>query len=76
MNQNLHNRSVNPQVNNERINGGVSNYKQRTSHKKHQESSSLNEDYGNNNNNMMICDNKIIDDLLDSDILNASGNYP
>jgi hypothetical protein len=24
----------------------------------------------------MICDNKIIDDLLDSDILNASGNDP
>ena len=58
------------------MNGGVvSNYKQRTSHKKLQDSSlSFNEDISNVNNNMIICDdNKIIDDLLDSDILNASG---
>jgi hypothetical protein len=45
----------------------VSDYKQRTSHKREYGSYSLNK-------NMIICDNKVIDELLDSDILNnASG---
>jgi hypothetical protein len=46
----------------------VSDYRQRTSHKKDFESHSLAK-------NMIICDNKVIDELLDSDILNnASGD--